>query len=71
MINKEVFEMADKLKKTVLDNKLAAENALKNIPEGDTKKRLTELLKAASSGKLKPEDAQRELQKVINNARTD
>ncbi len=70
MINPEVFEMANKLKKVVIDNKKAAEEALKGIPDGSTKDRLTSLMKSAASGKLKPEDAQRELQKVINDART-
>lgn len=70
MINPEIFEMANKLKKVVLDNKNAAEQALQIIPEGDTKRKLTELMKQAASGKLKPEDAQRELNKVIKNAST-
>lgn len=70
MINPEILQMADKLKKTVLDNKVAAEDALKNIPEGAIKTRLTNLMKQATSGKLKPEDAHRELQKVIKDAST-
>ena len=68
MINREIFEMADKLKKTVLDNKRIAEESLNKLPDGPMKSKLDLLLKSATKGTLKPEDAKRELDKIIRDA---
>lgn len=68
MINKEIFELAEKLQNVVNEQMAAAKKALVNLPESKTKKSLEELLRKASSGNVSTQDAQRELEKIMKDA---
>lgn len=68
MINKEIFGIADQLKNVVDQQMKLAKEAIANIPEGETKNNLQDLLKRASSGKVTHADAQREIQNIMKNA---
>jgi hypothetical protein len=68
MVGNEMFEIAEKLKNVMETHKSKAKSALEDLPEGETKNKLNNLMSAAVKGDLKYEDAQRELQKIINNA---
>lgn len=67
MIDSEIFKIAGQLKDVVNKHKANAEKALLSLPEGKTKEDLKSLLRKASSGKVRQEDAQRELAKIIKN----
>ena len=69
MIDKEIFELADKLQDKLRQQKEIAAKAMEAIPEGELKEKLKSLMKKAASGKLKPEDANREISKILEYAR--
>lgn len=68
MINKELFELADKLKNVAIEQQKLAKNALNDLPDGETKTALENLLKKASSGKADFQQVQKELNKIVKNA---
>lgn len=70
MVNKEIFKIADQLQGVVQEQMKQAKQALANLPEGETKTNLENLLKRASTGKVSHHDAQREVQKIIKDANT-
>lgn len=70
MINKEIFKIADQLQGVVQQQMKQARQALANLPEGETKSNLEDLLRRASTGKVSHVDAQREVEKIIKNANT-
>jgi len=69
MVDKKIFEMADQLKSIVETQKAEAHKGLLSLPEGATRNNLKSLLNRASSGRLSIQDAQKELGKILNNAR--
>lgn len=69
MINEEIADISKRLQSVVNTQMGDAKAAIDQLPEGDVKKKLAVLLKAASSGKLDINDAKRELAKIANNAR--
>ena len=69
MIDKKIIDIANSLQLVMNQHLEAARKAMLDVPEGETRLKLEELLKSASTGKLKPEDAQKELEKIIKNAR--
>lgn len=69
MINKNITKLADKLQKDLLHQKKVIADNIDAIPEGKTKASLQRLSKLALSGKLNPDDAKRELDKVLKDAR--
>lgn len=68
MINPKILEIANQLQDVVQEQVGEANKALANMPDGKTKDKLKGLLKSAQSGNLKPEDAQREITKILSNA---
>lgn len=68
MVNEEIFKIANQLQDVVKQQMSEANKALSVLPNGDTKKRLENLIKRASTGKLSHADAQREIQKIIKDA---
>jgi hypothetical protein len=69
MIDSKIQDIAGQLKNVVNEQLAVAKDALTKIPDGDTKQNLEALLKKASTGKLSSEDAQKELKKILSNAR--
>lgn len=65
MIDEEIFELADKLQQKLLEQNQIAKKAMEAIPEGETKDMLSDLMKKATAGTLKPEDAFREISKIV------
>ncbi len=68
MINKEIFEIADRLQNVVQQQMKHAKDAISKIPEGETKQSLEGLLRRASTGKVSYHDAQREIENILRNA---
>lgn len=68
MVNEKIFKIADQLRDVVQQQMAQAKTALGALPDGETKDKLQELLRRASSGKVSHVDAQKEVQKIINNA---
>ena len=68
MINKEIFKIADQLQNVVKQQQQQAQQVLMSLPEGETKNRLTNLLRVAASGKISHVDAQKEIKKIIEDA---
>lgn len=64
-MNDKIKALADHAKLVMNDGLVNAKKSLENLPEGDTRKKLEGLLRLATSGKLSPEDAQRELNKIV------
>ncbi len=69
MVGNTIFEIAEQLKRVMHDQQAQARKALISLPEGKTKDNLRRLLNEASTGKLSLEDAQREIQNIMKNAR--
>lgn len=69
MIDKSIFELANQLQDKLQEQKNIASKALEDIPEGELKEKLKKLMKLAASGKLNPEDATREIEKILTYAR--
>ena len=69
MVDKKIFEIVEQLKSVVNEQKAQAQKALLSLPEGETKDKLRGLLNEASTGRLSQQDAQKELEKIIKNAR--
>ena len=69
MVDKKIFEIADQLKSVVKEQQVQAHKALLSLPEGETKNSLKRLLNEASSGRLSQQDAQKELEKIMKDAR--
>lgn len=69
MVNNEIFELADKLKNVASKQMEAANKALLNLPEGETKDKLKDLLRRASTGKVSVEKAQEEINKIVADGR--
>lgn len=69
MVNEEILKLGQQLKNVVDEQMKQAKNALSNLPEGQTKSELEALLKRAASGSVSPQQAQKEVQKIIDNAR--
>jgi len=70
MVNEDIFKIADQLRNVVDQQKEQARKALLSLPEGETKRRLTDLLRQATSGKISHVDAQKEIQKIVADANT-
>ena len=68
MINKDIFEMADKLKGLIKQQDIAANNALEKIPDGEKKDKLKALMRSAKSGKISVEKAQLSIKKILEDA---
>lgn len=68
MINKEILKIAGQLQNVVSEQMKQAKQSLEGIPEGETKRKLTDLLSKASKGGVTQEDAQREIEKIVKNA---
>lgn len=69
-INPDILKMAKSLRSDVERQKGIALEMLNSLPEGDQKESLTKLLNRALKGNVNFEDAQREIQKILNNARS-
>ena len=69
MIDNKLFEIAGQLKDVVSEHKANAQKAILSLPEGKTKEDLKSLLRKASTGKVSQKDAQREINKIITDAR--
>lgn len=65
MINKEITDIAKSLQNVVSQQMQIAQDVLAQIPEGEIKSDLTDLLKRASSGKISHLDAQKQVQKIV------
>jgi flagellar hook-basal body complex protein FliE len=70
MISKDIFKMADQLKGLIREQQSIAKKSLEDLPDGDQKEKLKQLMKSASSGKMNVETAQREINKIIEDADT-
>lgn len=69
MVDQKIFKIADQLKNVLNEQMATAQKSLLSLPEGETKSKLKKLLSAAASGKLSQGAAQKELQKIMSNAR--
>lgn len=68
IVNDKIFQIAGELKNVVHEQMEQAQEAIGNLPEGETRDKLKDLLRRASSGKISHDDAQKEIQKIIANA---
>ncbi len=71
MIDPEIIQLGNKLKKVVDQQVKIAKEAIDKVPDGDLKTDLNDLLKRASSGKVTQQEAQREIAKIMKDAYTD
>ena len=66
MINQDLLKITGQLKSVVGEQMEMAKKAISNIPDGEVKTDLQNLLQKASSGKVAYSDVQRELEKIMS-----
>ena len=71
MINEEIMNIAKEAKKMLKKQKEQANQALNNLPDGETKEKLRELMKQGAKGKVNMTQAQEALTKILSDASTD
>jgi len=69
MVDNKLFGIVDQLKDVIKQQQAEAYKALLALPDGETKTGLRRLLNEASKGELSQVDAQKELEKIMKNAR--